>query len=78
MVKDWQVSLAKASLAGLLALVAVYYIAKPTSATNWLGALMVAASVMWFVVEVFVGPKIVDDRILDEELYLEVLRGDEK
>ncbi len=78
MVKDWQVSMAKASLAGFLALVAVYYIAEPTSGTNWLGALMVTASVVWFVVEVFAGPEIIDDRILDEELYLEVLRGDEK
>ena len=36
MVKDWQVSVAKASLAGFLALVAVYYIAEPTSGINWL------------------------------------------
>lgn len=78
MVKDWQQSMAKASLAGFVSLFAVYYLAEPDSPTNWLGALMVAASIVWFVIEVFVGPKIVDDRILDEELYLEVLRGEEK
>lgn len=71
----------RAAVAGLICLILVQLIAKPDDWLNWVGALTVSSTVGWFVLEVFEGPKIVDDRIVAQDLFLEVLsvqEGDEK
>ena len=73
-------SVSRAAVAGVVCLIVIQLIAKPDDLMNWIGALAVTTSVVWFVVEIFQGPEIVDDRIIAQELYLEVLaqEGDEK
>ena len=73
-------SVSRAAVAGVVCLILIQLIAKPDDLINWIGALAVTTSVVWFVVEIFQGPEIVDDRIVAQQLYLEVLaqEGDEK
>ena len=73
-------SVSRAAVAGVVCLILIQLIAKPDDLMNWIGALAVTTSVVWFVVEIFQGPEIVDDRIVAQQLYLEVLaqEGDEK
>ena len=72
-------SVSRAAVAGIVCLILVELVAKPDDLMNWVGALAVTASVVWCVVEVFQGPEIVDDRIVAQDLFLEVLaqEGDE-
>ena len=73
-------SVSRAAVAGVVCLILIQLIAKPDDLMNWIGALAVTTSVVWFVVEIFQGPEIVDDRIVAQQLYLEVVaqEGDEK
>ena len=67
----------RAAVAGIICLIIIQLMAKPDDWLNWVGALTVSATVAWFVLEVFEGPKIVDDRIVAQDLFLEVLSGQE-
>lgn len=74
MVSARQLSVSRAAAAGIVCLILVQLVAKPDELMNWLGALAISGSVVWFVLEVFQGPEIVDDRIVAQDLFLEVLQ----
>tara|TARA_Y100000287_G_C14078432_1_gene284334 strand:- start:153 stop:383 length:231 start_codon:yes stop_codon:yes gene_type:complete len=66
--------LSRAGLAGLLTAVALYFIGNPDTWYNYLGVACIAGAVMWFVLEVFQGPEIADDRIVAQELFRQLLK----
>jgi hypothetical protein len=77
MVSARLLSVSRAAVAGIVCLILIQLVAKPEDLMNWLGALAVSGSIVWFVLEVFQGPEIVDDRIVAQDLFLEVLAGQE-
>ena len=71
------VAASRAFIAGAFSVISIFFIAAPDDVFNWVGAILVAISISWFVLEVFQGPEIIDDRIVAQELFLEMLAEDE-